>query len=909
MRATIAILLSAVAALSQLAAQSADQARRETGIATGLAVVLGSTDGKLEADLAADGRMVVQGLALDAHACAAARAHLFAQGIYGQAVVDHVATLAALPFYDRLVNLVVADLDALGKDAPAADEITRVLGFGGAAYLRRGGTWAAAKRPVPSEVAEFTHYHYDATRSNRSPDTLVGPPNALRWVGQPTEHNGWNAPRVAQGVAVMRSGVGIGNKSPEEKIKDWDIYLCGKDAASGVMLWKREQGFGMDFPEWGSVGKHLWVWRRVPYRMENGTMIEHAGNVYLDAWDIRSGETVHSVLLGNYAKDKETKTFFEKLFPGKSALSAACLSVKDGKVVYAFGPRLVVRDEATARVLWEQDLSAEKGWFGSFVIDRGVVAALVKVELDHGPGAEGGTSQYKRLVAYAIADGREVWRHEGAALWQGTAFGTPDGSYNCTHLTGYRDGLLPVTVWHAPKTYDRHWFNNKDACVTLLEIETGKRRWSARGDFSVRGAGDMNVDHYIVGDRLYIARLNRMWAVYDLASGARVEKGHWESGPRTSNCCSGVATGNYMVLQRMYMPWDRIRAFETTGPSRETKQPHYWYVRLFSLGCHAKIAPAYGTSYLNEGSCNCVSFLSGSMAIYGQPPTAEIADAARLTKAYPGALPAAPVAAQERGARSTVAMDWHLPPGRTGMTWSGPRTPGPGAANNRARGSSEIWGYSKSTIGPIRAGGLEITGHVHEHRVTATRDGKPAWHFVTGGRLGSRGTLQHDAERLYVPCHDGSIYALNLKDGSLAWRFLAAPADRRMVAYGQVESAWPIFNLVLHQGRLYGIAGRHREIDGGLHAYGIEAASGKLLWHRRRACGIPVRGSEGLTLGGGGVQDVYQAANTELVLDGDQLVLHHGTQFPLRFGLDGFEDAVRDADTRAPPEFGGPTGR
>ena len=48
-----------------LAAPSADDVLRATGIDAGLAVHLGATDGELEAGLAASGKMLIHGLALD----------------------------------------------------------------------------------------------------------------------------------------------------------------------------------------------------------------------------------------------------------------------------------------------------------------------------------------------------------------------------------------------------------------------------------------------------------------------------------------------------------------------------------------------------------------------------------------------------------------------------------------------------------------------------------------------------------------------------------------------------------------------------------------------------------------------------------------------------------------------------
>lgn len=142
-------------------------------------------------------------------------------------------------------------------------------------------------------------------------------------------------------------------------------------------------------------------------------------------------------------------------------------------------------------------------------------------------------------------------------------------------------------------------------------------------------------------------------------------------------------------------------------------------------------------------------------------------------------------------------------------------------------GSTEAWGYGRAETEPITAGDLTVKAHVDEHRVEARRGGEVVWNFVAGGRIWFRGPIQADQKRVYLTSHDGYIYAVHHADGTLAWRVLAAPADKRMVAFGQVESSWPLFNVMLHEGKVYGCAGRHHELDGGLHFYAVDAATGR----------------------------------------------------------------------------------
>jgi hypothetical protein len=79
-------------------------------------------------------------------------------------------------------------------------------------------------------------------------------------------------------------------------------------------------------------------------------------------------------------------------------------------------------------------------------------------------------------------------------------------------------------------------------------------------------------------------------------------------------------------------------------------------------------------------------------------------------------------------------------------------------------------------------------------------------------------------------CRDGWVYCLRAGDGQLAWRFRAAPEDRRIVAFDQVESAWPVPGSVLVlDGVAYVCAGRSSFLDGGIYLYGLKPQTGELL--------------------------------------------------------------------------------
>jgi len=77
---------------------------------------------------------------------------------------------------------------------------------------------------------------------------------------------------------------------------------------------------------------------------------------------------------------------------------------------------------------------------------------------------------------------------------------------------------------------------------------------------------------------------------------------------------------------------------------------------------------------------------------------------------------------------------------------------------------------------------------------------------------------------------DGYIYALRADDGELAWRFRAAPEDRRTFVNGQLESVWPVHGSVLvKDGVLIVAAGRSSYLDGGICLYKLEPETGRQI--------------------------------------------------------------------------------
>jgi outer membrane protein assembly factor BamB len=133
---------------------------------------------------------------------------------------------------------------------------------------------------------------------------------------------------------------------------------------------------------------------------------------------------------------------------------------------------------------------------------------------------------------------------------------------------------------------------------------------------------------------------------------------------------------------------------------------------------------------------------------------------------------------------------------------------------------------SPPTIGE----GKVFVAAVDAHRLVAldAREGKPVWRFTAGGRIDSPPTVHRG--RVLFGSSDGWVYCLRGEDGALIWRFLAAPQIHRIVAFGQLESPWPVHGSVLVKDNVvYAAAGRSTHLDGGIHVYALDPATGRLI--------------------------------------------------------------------------------
>ncbi len=132
------------------------------------------------------------------------------------------------------------------------------------------------------------------------------------------------------------------------------------------------------------------------------------------------------------------------------------------------------------------------------------------------------------------------------------------------------------------------------------------------------------------------------------------------------------------------------------------------------------------------------------------------------------------------------------------------------------------------------ADGKLLVSAVDTHSIHALdiASGRQLWQRIVGGAVDSPPTIESGVA--VFGCADGSVYCLRMSDGELVWRYRVAPEDLRTVAFGRVESLWPVTGSVLvRDGVVHCTAGRSSFLDGGMYLHRIDLRTGESLGETR----------------------------------------------------------------------------
>ena len=759
----------------------AEQAARPVepfGAQAGLVVHVAPKDAGLAIKLARHqhDRALVHCLAADAEDLAKLRKQIAAAGVYGRVSADQ-GGFANLPYTDHLVNLlVVGDAERAFKSGLTVDEILRVLRPGGVAML--GGRSAAVREQLakPAGLLEML-------------------PQQQRWLRfrkpWPEAFDHW--PQYDYGADGHRLSA--------------DTAVAAPTGIRWMEAPTRSRGHGQPPAAMVSMNGRLF------YVYDEGTpYLTDPSRLYLTARDAFNGLVLWKKLIATYPAKHE---FIARPRYGRRNLLAvgerlyatvklggplAALDAGTGKLLktYEYPPpravlyldgRLILQ-ENRIRVISPQ--TGELLWASAFARVKDTLAGDGKVfyyVTDDGFGC------------LSLADGKELWRHGPEVLGKllrpkiKNVPGRPG-------LCFYRSGYLVISG-----RAGIHVFSGKD----------GRHLWSHHYKPPAHGGTYYNA--FLHGGKIWLQYPSKFYGI----PGALV----------------GLDAATGKELSRFTYPWNR-RILQKCHPDKATRRflitgmmdfvgwddGGHGFSHITRSVCGFGVLPANGSIYTFPSDCICTKgFTRGitALAAMDTPSPAALGPeeiARRLVKG-----PAYGTA--QAGGRAD-AESW--PMYRHDAARSGRST-----AKAPAR-LEQLWQMLMGgrITSPVIAGGAVFVAATERHELLALdeKSGQVRWRFTAGGRIDTPPTVA--GELCIFGGRDGRVYCLRARDGKLAWSFDAAPTRRLIVAYGQLESAWPVYGSILVDGDVaYVAAGRSGQADGGIALWALDATSGRCLWQKR----------------------------------------------------------------------------
>lgn len=757
----------------------------KSGVQGGLIVHIGCGDGKLTEALRVNDRYLVQGLDPKTENVERARRHIVSKGLYGPVSVDRLSG-EKLPFIDNLVNLIVVD-DSV--DFPF-NEVMRVLAPNGVVMTRGKSGWNKTVKPRLRRMDEWNQYFHNSQGNMVSRDEIIGPIKHYQWISGPRwgRHHDTVASMSAM-VSADGRVVYIMDEGPRESIQlPSENFLIARDAFNGILLWKRP------IKDWQD---HLFPLK--------------SGPAYLPRRLVAAGDRIY-VTLGIHAPLSELDAATGEIlrtFPKTEETSEVVYSEntlflvvgRPEKIQKSFSPggRTYVWDSAEyARTQWAW--SRRPARIMAIRADKGDL--LWEIEAPVAPLSL--TADSQSIYFYDGRQMRCINRRNGRENWRSAPILTRTIDTAYAPRVVVHDGVLIFSIGGAGPGQGR---------MLALSAENGTTLWYSKQEAS----GHLSPEDVFVIDGLVWTGETAMMGGKGNYVGRDLRTGEVK---RNIPCDADI----FFFHQRCYPSKATARYIipSRTGIEFVDLRKERWTVNHYARGgCIYGVMPANGLLYTPPHACACYieAQLGGlgalAPALNYEPDLAAAAKENRLEKgpAYGREIP-------EEGTKGDWPTYRH-DAGRTGHTSAGV------SPDLQPKWQRKLGGKLTS---PVVAGKRLYLAKVDEHSVYALDavDGRVLWSFTAGGRVDSPPTIY--GGRVLFGSADGYVYCLRSSDGALVWRFRAAPLDRRMVSFEQVESVWPVSGAVLVQNnRIYCVAGRTAFLDGGMRLLQLNPETGAMI--------------------------------------------------------------------------------
>ena len=405
-------------------------------------------------------------------------------------------------------------------------------------------------------------------------------------------------------------------------------------------------------------------------------------------------------------------------------------------------------------------------------------------------------SHEKFLAALNADDGKDVWRTDSAAILKAIGAHDPADNPRLGYSTSSYMKSTPEALFFAGPQRRK---------LVTVSAETGQLLWSYP---------DGNMQLIIRNDGLYAMGRMETSKQFDPLTGEILADLQCFRG----NCTRATGTAD-SIFTRGYRHTGTMR-FDVT-----TSQPQ----RLPAMrpACQDGVLAANGQLYWGPWMCDCNHSLVGviSLASAGKFDFFQPASDAQNLK---------PGTSNGESRRHIKADDRDWPTYRR---------------DNRRSASTQVdvptqvkigWHYqARRDITPtpaIAVSGLVcFSGTDGIIRALDAKTGEHRWSAYTDGRVYYSPTFGDGL--IYAGSADGYVYAFESGSGAEAWRFRAAPVERRIPVYGQLSSTWPVGSGVLvEDGIAYAAAGI--ACHDGTHVYALNADTGNIVWQNNKSSNL-----------------------------------------------------------------------
>jgi len=581
------------------------------------------------------------------------------------------------------------------------------------------------------------------------PVRLVGPPREMQWVtGLPFSKKHWG-PRIDAMVTAGGRLFTVEDETPSVLFNMVDKWvLIARDAFNGAALWRRElpgwargvwtpaarSDVALPAPEGLVLGAYGEMTGAAGGRNGMRVMVAAGERLFVSL----AREAPPSML--DAATGEVLLTYDEPPSPTEMILAGDCLLVGGGG-------RIVALDPETRAVRWRCDGSDVAAGENRLLLLRGKGASVACVD----PGT-----------------GNTVWERDCAAAAKALSVDLSDVRVSFSGQPQVGEGIALVPVQTGIKRIE----------TLALDASDGTPLWWHRYHDRPFGRGGgpfiMDAAVRVFGTSVISLDPRTGEPAGEVPAPAIRFAGHH------ARCYYSRATPRYIIAKERGADFVDI----TTGEVS-------WNNWLRG-SCHRGLIPANGLVYAGQHSCRCYSE-AAVRGLHALAPRRTGGGAIswgsddRLLRgpAYPEPSEAAPSSgASDPQSWPTYRHD----AGRSGATLS--RLP-----------DDLKPGWTRRLPGrltaPVISGGRVFVAAMDGHTLYAldALSGEVLWRFTAGGRIDSPPTVFEGL--VLFGSHDGHVYCLRADSGALGWQFRAAPGDRSVGAYGQVESAWPVPGSIL----------------------------------------------------------------------------------------------------------------